>query len=266
MFLWTACTGCTSPAFTCEYLGHNICCRWGTSWKGVENSVLSVKFGFGINIKVTWAASEGFFTLVCLLVVFLKQHINSNVKPDRAFRDLHPNCWFFVWFFVPPFIPSLKVRSMNSFIGSSGVSASASQQLQRRWSQSAWLQQEWRISQPGRYGYLNTHQPPDPCGPGASLQITPKTVTHQTQTQQEGWFPTSLRLPFFTSRWDVWEAESIFSPHAVVPKTANIHQKPSSLTETEWWINKATPLHANVSSALWNSSLMRFERSLQTRN
>lgn len=90
VFLRIACTGCTSSAFTCEYLGHRRLLSLGNENEG-KNSVLSVKFGLGINIKMTRAVSMGFFTLVCLLVVFLKQQINSNMKPGRAFRDLHPN-------------------------------------------------------------------------------------------------------------------------------------------------------------------------------
>lgn len=151
--------------------------------------------------------------------------------------------------------------SMNSFIASSMVSGT-SQQLQRRWSQSAQLQQEWRVSQPGRCCYLNTHRPPDPREPGASVRITPKTVTHQAQTQQERFFPSSVSVFLLSLHSETFERlNPSFAPHTAVPETPNIHQKPSSLTETEWWIDKATPLRANVLEML-----MRFERSVQTRN
>lgn len=70
--------------------GTDGCCRLGTARIGGKKNILSVKFGFAINIKVTRAASAGFFTLVCFLLVFLKQQINPNAKPGRAFRELHP--------------------------------------------------------------------------------------------------------------------------------------------------------------------------------
>lgn len=78
----------TWAAFTCEYLGHRRLLLLGNVVKLGGGSVLSVKCGFGINIKVTRAASEGFCTLVCLLVAFLKRQINSG----RVFRERRPNC------------------------------------------------------------------------------------------------------------------------------------------------------------------------------
>lgn len=49
----------TSAAFTCEYLGHRRLLLLGNVMELGGGSVLSVKFGFGINIKVTRRPRKG---------------------------------------------------------------------------------------------------------------------------------------------------------------------------------------------------------------
>lgn len=52
----------TSAVFTCEYLGHRRLLLLGNVMKlgwGLRGGVLSVTFGFGINIKVTRRPRKG---------------------------------------------------------------------------------------------------------------------------------------------------------------------------------------------------------------
>lgn len=173
------------------------CCRWRTSSNEGKNSVLSVKFGFGINIKVTRAASVGFLTLVCFLVVFFKAANKLKCDAWTCLQRLTSKPLILRLVLCSAIHP-IPHGPLHEFIhrlvgGERLPVTTASEEVESVWLSR--LQQEWWVSQPSGCSYLNTHQPPEPCWPGASLQITPKSVTHQTQTQQECFFPKSLRFP-----------------------------------------------------------------------
>lgn len=192
----------------------------------------SVRFWCGINIEVTRVLSVGLH-LSTFLLLFLKQQINSNMKPGRVFGDLHPKHSFFVWFFVPPFIPSLTVRSMNSFMASSGVPPPHHSRGDRACLHS--------FSSTALFQSPGVNPRPDlltPCDPRRSFQIA--AACHSPDTNMTRTFVfqhTNLRR-------GGGGAESIVSSHETIASQQN-----ASPLRWSDWINKSMLWRVNMLSA-----------------